>query len=261
MPIQGVLLLANEPILLVLLVLLVLVFLAVLLAYTLFFLLGFGSALLASMPLASVMPVASVIPLLVMLDCSGSIARAWRNRQVVDRPALRSLLPFMVVGQFAGVCLLSFLPSPLMAVLLSLFVASYGVCGLFPQQNSWFQPEFANSGAFHGLVGGILGGAFGSGGFVYAGFLQRHLECREAFRATQAVLIGLSTAWRLLLCSLAGLINFELLLLALLLVPAVFFGAVLGSRIDLRLSRSRLQFLLNSLLIASGSGLIIRHIG
>lgn len=255
MPIQDVPLLANEPLLLVL------VFLAVLFAYTLFFLLGFGSALLASTPLASVMPVASVIPLLAMLDCSASIARAWRNRQLVDRPALRSLLPFMVVGQFAGVCLLSFLPTPLMAVLLGLFVGSYGVCGILPLQNSWFRQGFANSGACHGLVGGILGGAFGSGGFVYAGFLQRHLVCREAFRATQAVLIGLSTAWRLLLCTLAGLINLELLLLALFLVPAVFFGAVLGRRIDLHLSRSRLQFLLNSLLIASGSGLIIRHIG
>lgn len=255
MHIQDVLLLANEPTILVLVVL-TLVF-----AYTLFSLFGFGSALLASAPLASIMPVASVIPLLAMLDCGGSLARAWHNRQVVDLPALRMLLPFMVLGQVGGVFLLSFLSAPVMAVVLGIFVSSYGIFGIFPLKNSWFQPSFPNNGAFYGLVGGILGGALGSGGFVYAVFLQRHLECRTAFRATQAVLIALSTAWRLLLCCLAGLINLKLLLLALLLAPAAFSGSVLGRRIDLHLPRSRLQLLLNILLIASGFGLIIRYIG
>ncbi len=51
---------------------------AVVVAYTVFTLVGFGSALVASAPLAQVMPVAQVIPLLALLDCGGATLRAWR---------------------------------------------------------------------------------------------------------------------------------------------------------------------------------------
>ena len=255
MEILNVLLGVDKP------VLLLFAIVAVVFAYTLFTLLGFGSALLASAPLASIMPVANVIPLLALLDCAGSVVRAWRNRQEVNVPALRLLLPAMILGQFAGVLLLSMLSASVMALLLGIFVSSYGVLGMLPLKKVHFLSIPGASGVLYGLLGGVLGGAFGSGGFVYASFLQRNLESRAAFRATQAVLIALSTGWRLLLCIVTGLITVKLLLTALLLLPAAYVGTLLGSRIDLHLSRSRLLFLLNILLVASGLGLIIRYAG
>jgi uncharacterized membrane protein YfcA len=112
----------------------------------------------------------------------------------------------------------------------------------------------------NGLFGGVLGGLFGSGGFVYAAYLERALENRSAFRATQAVLIALSTAWRIMLCFSLGLLDLELLSTVLLLLPAMAIGVYICHHIDLRMSREQLSKLLNCLLVASGMSLIIRFV-
>lgn len=229
-------------------------------AYTVFSLVGFGSGLLASAPLAVVMPVSRVIPLLALLDCAGSAARGFRARRQVVRSELSRLLPGMLLGQVAGVGALAWLPLQAMAALLGAFVAIQGLRGLRRPAGSAGDGKRWPAALGIGLFGGLLGGLFGSGGFVYASYLERRLE-REAFRATQAVLIAVSTGWRVVLCALAGLIDPALLGTVLLLAPAAWGGMWLGRHLDLRLSREQLFALLNCLLILSGGALLLRSLG
>jgi hypothetical protein len=209
-----------------------------------------------------VMPVARVVPLLAMLDCVGSATRGFRAGQAVDRSELYRLLPSMLFGQVAGVLALAWLPLRVMAVLLGVFVAVQGWHGLrcSPAAGRKEKAGWLPTALAIGLFGGFLGGLFGSGGFVYASYLERRLE-RNAFRATQAVLIAVSTAWRVLLCSLAGLIDGALLGTVLLLAPAAYAGMWLGRHLDLRLSREQLFALLNGLLVLSGLALMLRSLG
>ncbi len=232
---------------------------AIVAAYAVFTLVGFGSGLIASTPLAALMPVARVIPLLAILDFAGSGTRGWRTRQEVAWGALRQLFPGMLLGQLLGVLVLARLPARPMAVALGLFIVLQGWRGLLKKAGAATGTVFPAYA--YGLFGGILGGLFGSGGFVYAAYLERHLESRPAFRATQAVLIALSTGWRIVLCLSLGLIDRELLATALLCGPAMVLGIHLGRRIDLRMSRDQLYRLLHGLLLASGLGLIARFIG
>lgn len=229
---------------------------AVVAAYAVFTLVGFGSALTASAPLAMVMPVAKVVPLLALLDCAGASTRAWRARQAVAWAEFGRLFPGMLAGQCLGVLVLARLPPALMAAALGMFVVSQGVKGLMkPAASASPRPHRAFA---HGLFGGVLGGLFGSGGFIYAAYLERRLEDRSAFRATQAVLIALSTAWRIALCAALGLLDIEVLATALLFVPAMAAGVFAGHRLDLRLTRAQLVALLNLLLVASGGALVMR---
>lgn len=232
---------------------------AVVAAYAVFTLVGFGSALMASAPLAMVMPVAKVIPMLAILDFTGSSLRGWRARKDVAWTAFRQLFPGMLLGQLLGVLALARLPTEVMALALGIFVVSQGLRGFITRNDPPVSPAYP---AFaYGLFGGILGGLFGSGGFVYAAYLERRLEKREAFRATQAVLIALSTGWRIILCISAGLLDIELLMTAAAFVPAMAVGIYIGHHIDLRMSREQLFRLLNGLLVASGFSLILRFIG
>lgn len=229
--------------------------LAVVAAYTVFSLVGFGSALFAGGPLTLLMPVSRSVPLLALLDCGGSVRRGWLARGHVDWPALRRLFPGMLLGQLFGVTLLARLPAAPLAAALGLFIISQGLRGLLAKKRE--NPPDGGRALISGLFGGALGGVFGSGGFVYAAYLERHLASREAFRATQAVLIALSTAWRIVLCLALGLLDFELLLAALAFLPAMVLGVSLGQHIDLKMSREQLSRLLNLLLIASGISLLL----
>lgn len=232
---------------------------AVVLAYTVFTLVGFGSALMASGPLALLMPVAQVIPMLALMDFAGSSMRGWRARHDVAWGEFRQLLPGMMIGQLLGVLVLARIPSGLMATALGLFVMALGIRGLVGKGAAVGRP--AGRPMAYGLFGGVLGGLFGSGGFVYAAYLERRLESRAGFRATQGLLIALSTAWRIILCLSAGLVDMPLLMTTLVFVPGMVLGVFLGRHIDLRLSREQLFRLLNALLVASGIGLLVRFAG
>ena len=238
---------------------LIFAWLAIAAAYTVFTLVGFGSALIASAPLAQVMPVAQVIPLLALLDCGGSSLRAGRAWRAVAWAALAKLAPGMVLGQLLGVYVLARLPLAWMALALGGFVIVLGIRGLLGRPNA---PAGGRLGAWgYALFGGVLGGLFGSGGFMYAAWLERQLPEREVFRATQAVLIALSTAWRIALCAGLGLLSAALLWQALAMLPAMFAGVWLGHHLDLKLSREQLFRVLNALLLLSGVALIGRFVG
>lgn len=223
-------------------------------AYAIFTLLGFGSALIASTPLAWVMPVSRIVPLLALLDAAGSLQRGYLARHLIDRKSLGRLVPGMLAGQLVGIGLLAHLPLGILAILLGLFVAGYGLRELRGRRGSAAPAQGA--AWLYGGFGGILGGLFGSGGFVYATYLQAHLPGRDAYRATQAVMIALSTGWRIALCVAAGLIDGRLLLTALVLLPAAYLGMALGRHVDKRLSGAGFARLLNLFLIASGLTLI-----
>lgn len=224
-------------------------------AYAIFALLGFGSALIASTPLAWVMPVSRIVPLLALLDAAGSLQRGYQARHLIDRKSLERLVPGMLGGQLVGVSLLAHLPLGILAMLLGLFVAAYGVRELRGRSGS-ATPPGQGAAWLYGGFGGVLGGLFGSGGFVYATYLQAHLSEREAYRATQAVMIALSTGWRIALCVASGLIDGRLLLTALALLPAAYLGMTLGRHVDRRLSGPGFARLLHLFLIASGLALI-----
>lgn len=231
---------------------------AVAVAYVVFTLVGFGSALFASAPLGLVMPVGKVVPMLAMLDFAGSSLRGWRARKEVAWSEFARLLPGMLTGQLLGVLFLARLPAAVMAVTLGLFIVIQGVKGLVKGKPGTRAPRFPFA---HGLFGGVLGGLFGSGGFVYASYLERRLENRTAFKATQAVLIALSTAWRIVLCLSVGLLDLQLLATALAFVPVMALGVYAGHHIDLRISREQLFTILNALLVVSGASLAIRFLG
>jgi len=167
-------------------------------------------------------------------------------------------LPGMLLGQLLGVFVLSRLPAAPMALALGLFVAYQGLSGVLGWSRS---ASLARHALVSGLFGGVLGGLFGSGGFIYAACLERRLASRSSFRATQAVLIALSTGWRIGLCLFMGLLDLRLLATALAFVPAMIVGVFLGHRVDLRLGREQLFRLLNALLLLCGLSLLWRFAG
>lgn len=238
--------------------LLLLALAAVVVAYMVFTLAGFGSALISSAPLAMVMPVAKVIPVLALLDCGNSSLRGWRARGEVAWGEIKWLLPGMILGQVFGVMILARMPTTYMALILGGFVCLQGLKGLWPVKagEGAGMPRYPLA---RGIFGGVLGGVFGMGGFIYAAYLERRLESRTAFRASQAVMMAISTGWRVILCIWIGLIDTQTLLITLVLVPMMVLGIFLGHHLDLRMSRKQLFNLLNLLLVLSGAVLILKH--
>jgi uncharacterized membrane protein YfcA len=231
---------------------------AVALAYVIFGIAGFGTALIAAPVLAHAMPVAAIVPMLALLDCAAAIVNGVRiGGDKVARDELARLVPLMVLGSLVGAWLLLMVPPRPMMLALGAFVVVYAIYGLVaPSPRGPLPPAFVLP---FGGIGGIASAMFGSGGFIYAMYLGRRLADKDAVRATQSALIGLSTFTRAVIFALAGVYtDGRLAMLALLLVPAMLLGTWIGHRVTLRLSREQFLRVLYVVLIGSGAALVLR---
>ena len=205
--------------------------LAIALAYIVFGIAGFGTALVAGPMLILFMPLSKIVPLLVLLDFVAAFGNLLPSRRDVAKSELLRLLPCMAIGCTLGVIFLLNLKSDLLLLLMGLFISAYAVYSLWvkarPAQLSaaWAVPM--------GTVGGLFGALFGSGGFLYAIYLNSRLP-KDAARATQSALISCSTVVRLSLFVIAGVYaELPLLMLALCLLPAMALGLWIGRRLTI----------------------------
>lgn len=230
----------------------------VVVAYVIFGIAGFGTALVAGPVLANFIPVASVVPLLALLDFFAAVANVSRDARSADVGELRRLVPVMALGSLVGAALLLLGRPQLMLLALGIFAVAYALYSL-----SGIKPasRLSQRAAMpFGFVGGIFSAMFGSGGFIYAIYLSGRIEAKERIRVTQSTLIGLSTLTRAMLFLLAGVYaQTSILWLAVLLLPAMLVGTAVGRRITLRLSREQFIKVVALAVLCSGAFLIYRY--
>ncbi|HEX8545178.1 MAG TPA: sulfite exporter TauE/SafE family protein [Pseudomonas sp.] len=232
--------------------------LGVVAAYIVFGIAGFGTALVAGPILINFMPLSRIIPLLVMLDFIAAFGNLLPSRQSVVKSELVRLLPCMAVGCTLGVLFLLNLKSDVLLLLMGLFITAYALYSLAvkvrPTQLAagWAIPM--------GTVGGLFGALFGSGGFLYAIYLNSRLTDKAQARATQSALISCSTIVRLSLFLIAGVYaQIPLLVLAVCLLPAMAVGSWIGRALTMKLSRETFVRLVTWLVLVSGIALIGRY--
>jgi uncharacterized protein len=229
--------------------------LAILLAYVVRGIAGFGSGLIA-VPLLSVMaPLQTVVPVVVSLDYVGSGSQSLRNRGRVAWRELLALLPFSLIGIGVGLLVLKSVSTAILSKSLGAFVIVYAVYQLLPL------PRLRSSRVAAvpcGLVGGFVGALFGTGGPFYAIYFHlRGLEKTE-FRATFATNFLIDGGVRLIGYAIAGLFGWSMLGWIVVSLPIMAIGLIVGGRIHLGLSPRGFVQLVSVILLASGVALLVR---
>ncbi|PRP72081.1 permease [Chromobacterium amazonense] len=237
---------------------LAIIFTSVTIAYVIFGVAGFGTALVASPVLANFIPVPQIVPLLALMDMFAALSNIAKDGRKADVAELKRLIPLMVAGSLIGAAILLKTRPDVLLLALGVFVVAYSLyslSGLSP--NRQFHPRAA---APFGLIGGVFSALFGSGGFIYAIYLSGRIERKEHLRITQTTLIGLSTLTRVVLFAIAGVyMDSSLLLLALILAPAMLCGVFVGRHITLRLTREQFIRVINTVVLFSGIFLLARY--
>ncbi|QUG73792.1 TSUP family transporter [Erwinia sp. E602] len=231
-----------------------------LVAYVIFGIAGFGSALIASPVMALYLPLSQIVPLLALLDLCAAIINVSRDGRNAAWPELRRLVPLMVAGSLVGATILLTTRPEILLLALGVFVIGYALWSLIGRKPAHAFPPAAV--VPFGLVGGVFSALFGSGGFIYAIWLGGRLPQKEAFRITQTTIIGLSTLTRVIIFAVAGVyMDWHLLLLALTLLPGMIIGITLGRFFTLKMSREQFLRMINLILLASGVMLVGRYFG
>jgi hypothetical protein len=229
----------------------------ILMAYFIRGITGFGSGLIAVPLLAHLLPLQFVVPLCLMLDFSASLVLSRHGRRQVRWDEIRPLLPFTVIGIVLGALLLLNLPREPLLTSLGLFVMLFGVRYVFNIHGDrivsrlWAMPA--------GLLGGMIGALFGTGGPPYVIYLTHRLRDKSELRATFSGLFLLEGALRILTFIAAGLLlQAQLFTTILSAIPVMAAGLYLGNKVHVGISQRQLILLIGLLLVVSGGSLLWR---
>jgi len=227
----------------------------VLLAYVVRGIAGFGSGLIAVPLLSALAPVAAVVPVVVSLDYVGSASQGVRNVGRVAWGEQLTLVPFTLCGVAMGLLVLHGVPTSVLSRALGGFVIVYAFYQLLPL------PPLRGSrisAISCGLMGGLVGTLFGTGGPFYAIYFNLRGLDKSAFRATFATNFLIDGGVRLTAYALAGLLGWDTLGWVAVALPLVGAGLYVGGRIHLGLSQRAFVRVVSLILVASGTALLVR---
>jgi hypothetical protein len=236
---------------------LVLVCLILALAEMVYVLLGFGAGLIAVGAMALLMPdLQDAVVLLLLVNLP---AELWVVRASWQRITWRGVL-VIFIGVAAGIPVGTFLlrwgEARILLVALGMFLVVVGSIFLATQAprsreiQSWIAAPI-------GLVSGVLTGLFGTGGPPLILYYQLSGVDKAAFRGNLMAIFLLMTTVRVPSYAAFGLISGPRLWSALLVLPAVVLGAVIGNRIHLRIDESTFRRLVSMALVIIGLLLLI----
>jgi uncharacterized membrane protein YfcA len=233
---------------------------AVLAAYVIRGMSGFGAGLITAPMLALVLPVHIVVPTTGLLVFLLFIFLTIRDRHEVNWRELKLLAVPTVAGVIAGLFLFRLLDNHLLLLMLGGFLIVYAIymfavqaLGLpqFRVSERWALPLGFGGSFFDTMFGG------GGGTLVVVYMHGRGLE-RMQFRATLAMLWFIEMITRIGGYATAGFYTRDVLTLVAALVPVMAVGTWIGERLGNRVKPETFSRILGALLLASGVSLIFK---
>jgi uncharacterized membrane protein YfcA len=230
-------------------------------AYFIFGISGFGSSIVAVPLLVQMYPLKSVVPMMVIIDICASLYVGRKSSQDANFKELKWLFPFSLIGMILGIFLLVQAPSEPLLITLGCFAAINGARVLWQRNSAMRDPINKWWAAPFGFLGGAFTALFATGGPIYVSYLSLRINDPKALRATMAFAIFILTLLRLTLMLVTGLIlSWPVIVLAVCLMPATFFGIWLGTHVHTKLSNTAMRVAYGSILLFAGTMLLIRQI-
>ena len=228
-----------------------------LLAYFIRGISGFGSGLVAVPLLALLFPLPQVVPFILLLDFTASLVLGGLNFKLVRWDEVKPLVPLGIVGVALGTTLLVSLPKSPLLVGLGIFVLLFAIRSLLnlhgdkPVSRWWAAPA--------SLIGGTIGGLFGTGGPPYVIYLAHRLKEAGQLRASLSATFFLEGLFRIASFTTAGLlVNMEVWKHYALGLPVALLALYAGSHVHTGLTNAQVKRVIGGLLLLSSLSLFVK---
>lgn len=232
----------------------------ILLSYTTQAMTGFGSTVIALTLGAHLFPIADLIPLLVALNIPMCIVLVSRHRAHIDREVLRdSVFPWMGLGLAAGLAGATFLRGGALKQAFGVLIVVLAARELSMLLDKP-APRANMSGAafrFWMTAAGVVHGVYASGGPMLTYALSRRRMDRATLRATLLTVWLVFNVAVLAACLWRGSWTAMTAWQALVLLPVVPAGLMLGERLHTAVPERGFQLVMQSVLAFSGAALLI----
>ncbi len=217
---------------------------------------GFGAGLIAVGLMASLSPdLQQVVVLLMLVNLPVELQVVWSSRRRITWRGVCWIGLGVAVGVPLGALVLKNSAPTLVLMILGLFlIMAGGAFLLTPERQSPAWPRPAVLGV--GLLAGVLAGLFGTGGPPLIFYFRLRSVDKAVFRGNLMALFLLMSLVRIPVYGAAGLITSERLWSAVVVLPVVILGAVIGHRFHLSIKEATFQRLVAIGLVLIGGALL-----
>lgn len=221
--------------------------------------LGFGATLITVTFGAALLPIPQLLPAIVPINLAISLVLLYRGRRAVEhRVLVRRVLPFMGVGVPAGLALFLWVDASWLARILGVFVALMSARELLARRGDVPREVPRAIERLLLVTGGIMHGAFSSGGPFVVYVLGRLGLSKEGFRATLSVLWLVMSVVLLLTYAVGGHMSATTLERSGWLALAGGVGMVIGQIVFDRMPQESFRGFVFGLLALAGIALAVR---
>ncbi|MGI6183793.1 MAG: sulfite exporter TauE/SafE family protein [Candidatus Fimadaptatus sp.] len=200
-----------------------------------------------------------ISPMELLLGYPSNVIMAVRERRGIDWKVCAPLIALVLLGNIPGILLLKNVDARAIKAVFGAVIMLIAAEMLFRQ----LMPRKMKSnrivlGAI-GLISGLLCGLYGIGALL-AAYVSRVTEDGSAFRGNLCAVFTVENTFRIVMYSALGIITWDTLMRAAMLVPAMGLGLFLGIKCCGVLSEKVVKYVVIAMLIVSGASMLITNL-
>jgi len=230
-------------------------FVIVFIGYTIQTISGFG-AIIFALPLSLfVVDRLEILPVFLIMSVFQSLAVAYKEREHLIKKEFAIMFVLAMIGMPVGILMGDLIPREIMNVLLGAFIIinsiySIRMLKLGSDQHPSEMMKFHHR--TYPFLSGFMQAAYGVGGPLIGTYMDKVTHDKKTYRGMISLYWCLLNPFIIFGYLTRGEINSSHFQMFLLLIPAVALGLFVGNRTIDRISKTKFQLLVHSMLIAIG---------
>ena len=220
---------------------------------------GFADALLFTTILSFTADNVGISPLILLLGYPSNIILIWRGRKQLDWKIWLPLTAMVAAGSIPGIFLLKNADARIIKVIFGFVVVLIGMEMLLRERMPGKSSGSKAALLVIGILSGILSGMYGIGALL-AAYVNRVTESNQAFKANMCAVFLAENTIRIVLYACTGIITPDIFKRAVLLMPFMLLGILLGIKSSTVLDEKIVKKFVVLMLIFSGVMLVLSNV-
>lgn len=204
----------------------------------------------------------NISPVELILTYPANIILMVKERKSLKWNVCLPLTALVVVGSIPGILLLKTADTTVIKIIFGIVTVFVAVEMFFRMRRKENKEEGIVEKVLMfvvGLISGVLCGLYGVGALLGA-FVGRKTDTLSAFKANMSFIFVVENTLRLVLYIILQILNFEILKKALIMIPFMFVGLLLGMFASRFVNEKHAKEIIILLLIISGISLVVTSI-
>ena len=201
----------------------------------------------------------NISPVELILGYPTNAILAWKERKSIKWSICIPLSILVILGSIPGILFLKNADTGVIKLIFGFVIILIGIEMLLREiQTKKYQRSKILLGII-GVLSGILCGLYGIGALLGA-YINRVTDDSSSFKANICVVFLVENTMRIVLYAFLGIITFDIVKQAVVLVPAMLVGLFLGMKSSKILDEKIVKRIVLVMLIVSGAALVINSL-